>query len=99
MALDGGTHLISDLSGIGGGFGATNEWLGALTGYRLSASFYAGDVLGSFNSWMRLLTGVLFGLAVVGLAYPEIERTVVHDTDTDERTETTAVSTRSANMS
>ncbi len=99
MALDGGTHLISDLSGIGEGFRTTNEWLGALTGYRLSACFYAGDALGSFNSWMRLLTGILFGLAVVGLAYPEIERTVAHDTDTDERTETTAVSTRSANMS
>lgn len=76
MALDGGTHLISDLSGIGEGFRATNQWLATLTGHGLSASFYAGDALGSFNSWMRLLTGVLFGLAVVGLVYPEIESAV-----------------------
>lgn len=99
MALDGGTHLISDLSGIGEGFRATNEWLATLTGHRLPAAFYAGDALGSFNSWMRLLTGVLFGLAVVGLTYPEIERTVVHYTDTDERIEATAVSNPSVNVS
>ena len=73
MALDGGTHLISDLWGIGEGFRAANEWLAVLTGHRLPASFYAGDALGSFNSWMRLLTGILFGLAVVGLVYPEVE--------------------------
>lgn len=99
MALDGGTHLISDLSGIGEGFRATNEWLATLTAHQLPASFYAGDALGSFNSWMRLLSGVLFGLAVVGLVYPEIERTVVHDTDADERFEPTAVSNPSVNVS
>jgi uncharacterized membrane protein len=98
MALDGGTHLISDLSGIGEGFRATNQWLATLTGHRLS-SFYAGDALGSFNSWMRLLTGVLFGLAIVGLVYPEIERAVVHHTNTDERIEATAVSNPSVNVS
>lgn len=73
MTLDGGTHLISDLWGIREGFRATNEWLAVLTGHRLHASFYGGDALGSFNSWMRLLTGILFGLAVVGLVYPEME--------------------------
>ncbi|HEY4690710.1 MAG TPA: hypothetical protein VIK33_15450 [Anaerolineae bacterium] len=29
-----------------------------------------GNALGSFNSWMRLLTGALFGLASVWLAFP-----------------------------
>jgi hypothetical protein len=33
-------------------------------------TFYAGDALGSFNSLMRLLTGALFGLASVWLAWP-----------------------------
>ncbi len=99
MALDGGTRLTSDLSGIGEGFRATNEWLATLTAHRLPASFYAGDALGSFNSWMRLLSGVLFGLALVGLTYPETEGTVVHDTDADERFEPTAVSNPSVNVS
>ena len=30
------------------------------------------DALGSFNSWMRLITGILFGIALVGFAYPYI---------------------------
>lgn len=73
MAVDGGTHFISDLAGIGGGFRDSNAWLAALTGGVLPAAFYAGDALGSFNSWMRLLTGVLFGFACVGLAYPYLQ--------------------------
>ena len=74
MALDGGTHLVSDLAGIGQGFRDQNAWLGALTGSLLPRSFYAGDALGSFNSWMRLLTGTLFGLGVVWTAFPHLER-------------------------
>nr|HID13216.1 hypothetical protein [Anaerolineae bacterium] len=62
-----------DIAGIGQRFRATNAWLAALTGNRLPASFYAGDMLGSFNSWMRLLTGGLFGLALVGFLYPHLE--------------------------
>lgn len=73
MALDGGTHLVSDLSGVGRGFRETNAWLSELTGNRLPASFYAGDALGSFNSWLRLLTGGLFGLGLVGFLYPRLE--------------------------
>jgi len=70
MALDGGTHLLSDLAGIGQGFRDSNAWLVALTGGVLPRAFYAGDALGSFNEWMRLITGVLFGLGTVWLAYP-----------------------------
>ncbi len=70
MAVDGGTHLISDLAGIGQGFRDSNAWLVNLTGNALPHTFYAGDALGSFKEWMRLLTGVLFGIGVVWLAYP-----------------------------
>ena len=74
MLVDGGTHMISDLTGLGQGFRDTNLWLAALTGNIFPSTFYAGDALGSFNSWMRLITGVLFGFAVIGLAYPVIDR-------------------------
>lgn len=83
MAIDGGTHMISDLAGLGQGFRYTNTWLAELTSYSLPASFYLGNALGSFNSWMRLITGVLFGAGLVFLAFPymkeafeEIARTI-----------------------
>ncbi|MCI0556034.1 MAG: DUF2085 domain-containing protein [Anaerolineae bacterium] len=72
MVIDGGTHMISDLEGIGQGFRDTNSWLQILTNNALSTAFYQGDALGSFNSWMRLITGILFGIALVGFAYPYI---------------------------
>jgi uncharacterized membrane protein len=74
MAVDGTSHLISDLSGIGQGFRDSNEWLAALTHHALPAWFYAGDALGSFNSWMRLITGLLFGLGTVALLLPYLEQ-------------------------
>ncbi len=70
MVIDGLTHMISDLAGIGQGFRDSNAWLATLTGNALPATFYAGDALGSFNSWMRLISGVLFGLGVAWLAFP-----------------------------
>lgn len=76
MAIDGGAHAISDVTaGIGNGFRDGNAWLAVLTGQTLPATFYTGDALGSFNSWMRLLTGLLFGLGVVWLVYPYLHRT------------------------
>ena len=72
IAVDGTSHVISDLAGIGQGFRDTNQWLAALTGYRFPPTYYAGDALGSFNSWMRLITGALFGMGVVWLAFPAI---------------------------
>ncbi len=41
MVLDGGTHFISDLAGIGQGFRDSNAWLAVLTGNALPATFYA----------------------------------------------------------
>jgi hypothetical protein len=70
MAVDGGVHMISDVAGIGQGFRDTNAWRVAIRDNRLPAAFYAGNALGSFNSWMRLITRALFGLAIVLLAYP-----------------------------
>ncbi len=72
MAVDGTTHLFSDLQGFGQGFRDTNLWLAVLTRNAFPAAFYAGDALGSFNSWMRILTGFLFGLGLVWFAFPYI---------------------------
>ena len=72
MIIDGGTHAFSDLAGIGQGFRDTNIWLQILTKHIFSATFYQGDALGSFNSWMRLITGILLGMGLVGFAYPYV---------------------------
>jgi uncharacterized membrane protein len=72
MVIDGSTHMISDLAGIGQGFRDTNIWLQIVTNNTFSVAFYQGDALGSFNSWMRLITGILFGVALVAFAYPYI---------------------------
>ena len=73
MAIDGATHFVSDLAGVGQGFRYQNAWLARLTGHVLPQAFYAGTGLGSFNSWMRLGTGLLFGWAVVWILYPVLE--------------------------
>src|SRR5258706_592844 len=72
MGIDGVTHTLSDLAGLGHGFRDTNIWLQVITNHVFSTTFYQGEVLGSFNSWARLITGTLFGIAVVGFAYPYI---------------------------
>ncbi|HSL42823.1 MAG TPA: DUF2085 domain-containing protein [Anaerolineales bacterium] len=72
ILMDGGTHAISDLAGIGQGFRDTNVWLAVWTNYSLPAAFYAGDALGSFNSFMRFVTGLVAGLGLVWLAFPHI---------------------------
>jgi len=76
MAIDGTSHLVSDLWGIGQGFRDSNEWLAVLTNHALPAWFYAGDALGSFNSWLRLLTGLLFGLGTAWLLLPYLEQSL-----------------------
>lgn len=73
MAVDGITHMISDLSGIGLGFRYHNAWLAKLTNFTFPSSFYVGDALGSFNSWMRLISGILFGLGLIWFGYPLVE--------------------------
>lgn len=74
IALDGGTHMLSDFAGIGQGFRDTNQWLALLTNNAFATSFYAGDAIGSFNSWMRLLSGLLAGIGIVWFAFPYIEK-------------------------
>ena len=74
MAIDGSSHMVSVLAGFGQGFRYSNTWLAELTRYGLTSSFYVGNALGSFNSWMRLLTGLLFGLAIVWLGFPFLEK-------------------------
>lgn len=75
IILDGGTHAVSDFAGIGQGFRDTNAWLVVLTNHSFPADFYAGDALGSFNSLMRFITGLLAGIAIVWLAFPYVFQT------------------------
>ena len=72
IAVDGSTHAISDLAGIGLGFRDTNHWLALLTNSSFPTSFYVGDALGSFNSWVRFISGLLAGLGIAWLAFPFI---------------------------
>jgi uncharacterized membrane protein len=54
MLLDGGTHLIDDLLGLG------------LRG--------GGDGIGTLNFSLRMLTGLLFGIATLVVLFPRLER-------------------------
>ena len=72
MFVDGSTHLLSDLAGLGQGFRYTNLWLARLTHNIFPPTFYLGNALGSFNAWMRLISGVLFGLGVVWFGFPHL---------------------------
>ena len=73
IVVDGGTHMLSDLSGVGYGFRHANAWLAHLTRNAFPWAFYAGNSLGSFNSWMRLITGLLAGLAITWTVYPWLD--------------------------
>jgi uncharacterized membrane protein len=83
LVVDGSTHAISDLAGIGQGFRDANLWLATLTGNSLPPTFYAGDALGSFNSWARFASGLLAGLAVVWLAFPYIFQSQAYNQELD----------------
>jgi len=76
MAVDGTSHLVSDLAGIGQGFREANLWLAVITQHIFTFSFYSGETWGSFNSLMRLLTGILFGLGVVWYTYPYLDTAI-----------------------
>ena len=39
-------------------------------------SFYAGDGWGSFNSIMRLITGLLASFAIIFWAFPLVDRSI-----------------------
>lgn len=74
LGLDGFSHFINDIVAgtSGAGFRDTNAWLQALTFNSLPATFYAGDEFGSFNSWSRWVTGLLFGFTTVFAVFPII---------------------------
>jgi len=67
LLIDGFSHMASE---GGSGFRETNEWLVGLTGGVFTAVFYTGTVPGSFNWWLRTLTGLLFGLGLVWFLFP-----------------------------
>ena len=77
MVVDGGTHMLSDMiNGLATGFRYDNAWLATLTANKLPHWFYYGDAFGSFNSWMRLVSGLLFGIAIVWVAFPHIDESL-----------------------
>lgn len=78
MAIDGFSHYLSDLAGIGEGFRFDNAWLVVLTNHSLPGSFYAGDALGSFNSLLRWMTGILFGIGVIWFSFPYLNLAYAH---------------------
>ncbi|NIO71581.1 MAG: DUF2085 domain-containing protein [Anaerolineae bacterium] len=71
MFFDGVSHVVSEVAGLG--FRDTNAWATWLTGGVFGPAFYAGAGIGSLNWLLRTLTGALFGLASVWLAYPLLE--------------------------
>lgn len=74
LAFDGMTHLLSDINGLMSGFRYDNAWLAMLTNNAFPASFYVGDAIGSFNSLLRLVSGVFFGIGITGLVIPFADR-------------------------
>ena len=74
LGLDGITHFINDIvaGSSGQGFRDTNDWLRVLTFNAFPAEFYYGNMLGSFNSWARWITGLLFGILTVFAIFPYI---------------------------
>ena len=72
LAIDGSSHGINDLFRLG--FRETNAWLAEPTAHVFAPSFYASDLVGSFNWWMRLLTGLLAGFALSWLVFPYLNK-------------------------
>jgi uncharacterized membrane protein len=74
LIVDGATHLASDSASVLSGWRYDNAWLATLTNQAFDPSFYVGDALGSFNSWLRLCSGLLFGIGFFGWSLPIVER-------------------------
>ena len=72
MALDGTTHLINDALRMN--FRQTNNWAVFITGHAFPTKFYIDDMWGSLNSLLRLITGLLFALGVVGFLWPIMDK-------------------------
>lgn len=79
LAVDGITHVMSDLGGLREGFRESNVWLAALTQNMFAPEFYAGDQWGSFNSIARLLTGILGAIGVIGFIIPYLDKIIESD--------------------
>ena len=62
--------MVSDWGGLIQGFRYGNDWLVGLTGNVFSEGFYMGNAVGSFNSMMWLLTGLLGWLGIAWTLYP-----------------------------
>lgn len=79
MFVDGFTHMLNDIFyGVSGaGFRDSNHWLAWMT-LDTYPAFYAGDQFGTFNWWMRLLTGVLAAWGVALFLFPWLEK-LFHD--------------------
>jgi len=71
MFFDGVTQMINDVTPWG--WRTYNAWAVWLTGGLLPQSFYVGTRIGTLNWLLRTVTGALFGLATVGLAYPYLD--------------------------
>jgi len=66
LAVDGTIHLISDLTV----FGARIPRYKQLVGCPAPSQFYGDGAWGSFNAWMRLVTGVVFGWGTSWFLFP-----------------------------
>jgi len=71
LGLDGTTHLINDALRLD--FRHYNTWAVLLTGGAFPPEFYVGDLFGSLNSVLRIISGILFGFGVVGFLWPLME--------------------------
>lgn len=72
LLIDGLWHMLDDVFRLN--TRTTNVWLVVLSGNAFDQSFYVGDAIGSFNWWMRLLTGLLAGFAFTWQVYPHLDR-------------------------
>ncbi len=100
LALDGLTHFVNDIvaGSSGQGFRDTNDWLRVLTFNAFPAEFYYGNMLGSFNSWARWITGFAFGITTVLALFPTI-RAGLLDTQRDLEAQLARIHERETNAS
>jgi len=79
LIIDGTTHYNSDFNGVTAGFRWDNAWLATLTGNLFPDTFYVGDNWGSFNSIMRIITGILFGIGLWSWGLGRVDRYLSHN--------------------
>jgi uncharacterized membrane protein len=72
LAVDGTTHLVNDALRLD--FRHFNKWAVALSPGLFPPEFYVGDLLGSLNSVLRIISGLLFGLGVVWFLWPMMDQ-------------------------